>query len=107
MKKLSQLATVGLCSLVLGTAVAVAQQPTLANRQKLQQSRIAQGIRSGELTRSEARRLERDTSRIHTSIVNDRRDGGVFTPRERARAQQRLNHQSRAIFRQTHDIQGR
>jgi hypothetical protein len=90
----------------LGAGLALAAGGA-TGRQVDQQRRIAQGVRSGELTRPEARRLERNAARIHRSVVRDRVDGGVFTPRERAQAQSRLNKQSRAIYRQKHDQQFR
>ena len=102
MKKISTILIVGACALALSLGAASA-----AGRQVKQQKRIAQGVRSGELTRPEARRLERNAARIHRSIKRDRRDGGEFTPRERAKAQRKLKRQSRAIYRQKHDNQGR
>jgi hypothetical protein len=89
------------------TAAMAVAAGNVKGRQVQQQRRIAQGARSGELTRPEARRLERQSAAIHRSILRDRIDGGVFTPRERAKAQRRLNHQSRAIYRQKHDGQVR
>ncbi len=89
----------------VGTAFAAG--PGVAGRQVNQQKRIHQGVRSGELTRPEAAHLERTAARIHRSIVRDRVDQGVFTPRERAKAEHRLNRQSRAIYRQKHDNQQR
>ena len=89
-------------------ALALSVSPALAQgRQANQQKRIGQGVRSGELTRPEARRLERNAIRVHRSIKRDRRDGGAFTPRERAKAQKKLNRQSKAIYRQKHDRQDR
>lgn len=82
-----------------GTAMAAGH----AKRQVYQQKRIAQGVRSGELTRAETRGLQRNATRVHRSIARDRRDQGTFTRRERAVAQKRLNRQSRAIYRQKHD----
>ena len=73
----------------------------------MQQKRIGHGVKSGELTKPEAVRLERNSARIHRSIRKDRVDQGVFTPRERAQAQRKLNRQSAAIARQTHDGQSR
>lgn len=92
---------------MLSAGILLAAGPGAAGRQINQQKRIAQGVRSGELTRPEARHLERNAARIHRSIRRDRRDGGAFTPRERAFAQKRLNRQSRAIYRQKHDRQDR
>jgi hypothetical protein len=83
--------------------MAAAQGPGIPGRQHNQQERIVRGLRTGDLTTREARHLEKRQRRIHRSIVRDRRDGGVFTPRERAKAQRRLNQQSRAISRQRHN----
>ena len=96
-----------LCAGFLTASPAVAKKPTVKNRQVVQQKRIGQGVRSGELTRAETRQLETNAARIHRSVVRDRVDGGVFTPRERVEAQHKLNRQSRAIYRQKHDEQQR
>lgn len=84
------------------------QQPRSINaREQRQQKRIAQGIRSGELTRREARRLEAEQARIRVDEAYARRSGGEFTARERARIQRELNQASRHIYRQKHDSQDR
>ncbi len=100
----------GLMLAGLATALSVpafAAGPGAAGRQINQQKRIAQGARSGSLTRAETARLQSNAARIHRSVARDRRDQGVFTRRERALAQKRLNRQSRAIYRQKHDAQER
>ncbi len=94
-------------ALVLSAGTMLAAEPTPAGRQINEQKRIAQGVRSGELTRAEARHLEKNAARVHRSIRRDRVDGGEFTPRERAKAQKKLRKQSRAIYRQKHDRQDR
>ena len=104
MNKRTQWFTLSICTLTLGAGLALAKDP-VAQRQKRQQRRIGQGVSSGQLTKPETLRLERNSARIHRSIVKDRHDGGVFTPRERAKAQRKLNGQSRAIYRQKHDAQ--
>ena len=76
-------------------------------RQREQQQRIREGLRSGELTRREAGRLEAEESRIRRNEAQARRSGGQFTPRERARIERQLNHSSRDIYRQKHDRQDR
>ena len=76
-------------------------------REREQQKRIREGIRSGELTRHEARRLEAEQARIRVDEAYARRSGGEFTPRERLRIQRELNHASRNIYRQKHDRQHR
>jgi hypothetical protein len=76
-------------------------------RQRNQQSRIRQGVRSGELTRREAGRLEAQQARIRVNERYARRSGGEFTARERARIQRQENRASRNIYRQKHDRQDR
>jgi len=105
MKRFARTLSVAAVTLTVGTGLAMAGGATVKSRQIQQQRRIAQGARSGELTRPEARRLERNAAAIHRSVRRDRIDGGVFARRERAKAQRRLNQQSRAIYRQKHDGQ--
>src|SRR5262245_13954670 len=63
-------------------------------RQREQEARIRQGVRSGELTRREARRLQEQQDRIRRDEFRARRSGGEFTPRERARIQRELDNSS-------------
>jgi hypothetical protein len=107
MKRFTRILSVAACVLTVGAGLALAAGANVKGRQVHQQRRIAQGARSGELTREEARRIEKNAAAIHRSVVRDRVDGGGFTPRERVKAQHRLNHQSRAIYRQKHDGQAR
>jgi len=76
-------------------------------RERHQQQRIRQGVRSGELTRVEAARLERQQAQIRLDEALARRSGGDFTARERARIQRELDRSSRNIYRQKHDGQDR
>jgi len=74
-------------------------------RQHRQQARIAQGVRSGELTSRETYRLERQEQRIDRQEDRFRQSGDGLSPRERARLEHELNHESRNIYRQKHDRQ--
>jgi hypothetical protein len=76
-------------------------------RQQNQQARIRQGVRSGELTRREAGRLQAQQARIRVNEAYARRSGGEFTTRERARIQRQLNRSSNRVYRQKHDRQDR
>lgn len=76
-------------------------------RERREQQRINQGIRSGELTRREARRLEAGMARIRTDERFARLSGGGISPRERARLEREMNRESHAIYRQKHDGQDR
>ena len=75
-------------------------------REYRDQQRIRQGIRSGELTRREAGRLEAEQARIRVNERYTRRDGYI-SPRERARLDRELDRASRDIYRQKHDGQDR
>lgn len=94
--------------LSLGASMApAAKRLSARNRQKHQAARIHQGAQSGSLTKRETHKLRHQQQAVHASIARDRIDGGVFTPKERAKAQVRLNRQSRRIYRQKHDKQTR
>jgi len=88
------------------SAVSIAGQRGINYRERREQQRINQGIRSRELTRREAARLEAGLARIRINERFARRDGEI-TPRERARLDRELNRESRAIYRQKHDGQDR
>ena len=108
MKKIMQMMFVAALAMTVGAGAGYAKKnPTVKNRQVNQQKRIRQGAKSKSLTGPEAVRLQKNSARIHRGIVHDRRDGGVFTPRERVKSQHRLNRQSRAIQRQKNDGQTR
>jgi len=71
-------------------------------RQRNQQKRIHQGIRSGSLTNGEAARLERQQFQLHRMKRRFQADG-EFTRRERARVRHRQAHASGNIFRAKHN----
>ena len=71
-----------------------------------QQSRVEQGIKSGQLTNREAGKLERGESRIERKEARSGADGHVG-PREQHRIQQAENHESNKIYRQKLDRQVR
>jgi hypothetical protein len=76
-------------------------------RQDYQRDRIRNGIRSGELTREESRRLIGQQRRIERYEYRSRRDGGGLDYRERRRLDRMLDRSNRDIFRQKHDRQDR
>ena len=76
-------------------------------REARQDRRIYQGIASGELTRREAARLDREEDRIDSLEARYRRTGDGLSPRERQRLERDLNRSSRDIYRQKHDGQTR
>jgi hypothetical protein len=76
----------------------------VGRRQENQQDRIAQGVKSGQLTSGEASRLERQDARIHHEVRTERAaNGGALTPAERAQVNHQQNRVSRHIYRAKHN----
>ena len=71
-----------------------------------QQSRIEQGVQSGQLTNKEASRLEQGQARMDRSEARAGADGHV-SAREQARIQHQENVQSRHIKRDKHNARHR
>ncbi len=102
----SQVATTSSAS--MATSVPEKHPMSVNSRLKRQQARINQGIQSGELSRSEAKNLERHDANIATDVKIDKSlNGGKLTPSERKNLERRLNKQSGRIFRKKHDGPGR
>jgi WXXGXW repeat (2 copies) len=73
-------------------------------RAENQQGRIAQGVRSGQLTGGETRNLENREASIHQQAASDRAaNGGHLTGQERSQINQRQNNVSRAINNDKHN----
>jgi len=97
----------GMASLWLSAmAHAGTPDPGIDARQHRQQARIAEGVRSGELTPAETRRLEREQRRIRREERRYMADGKLTAP-ERADLQHDLNRSSRHIYNEKHDNQHR
>jgi hypothetical protein len=80
----------------------------VGQRQRNQQERIAQGVKSGQLNARETARLEGREAHINKEIHNDRAaNGGHLTPAEKAKVNRQENRTSHAIYRQKHDAQHR
>jgi hypothetical protein len=77
---------------------------SIDQRQDYQQDRIERGIRDGQITRSEASRLEQGERAIDRAQARARADG-VVTSQERARLDRMVDREGRAISRESHDNQ--
>jgi hypothetical protein len=88
----------------LSTTIASAQSndPRVDQRELRQHARIEQGIRRGELTRGEARRLRAGQGHVRRMERRARYDNRL-TPRERARLERVQDRQSRRIARLEHN----
>jgi hypothetical protein len=103
--------------LFLGAAMAAlslsANAQTLANNQpksevgqraENQQQRIAQGVKSGQLTAGETAHLERREAAVNREVRRDRAaNGGRLTPAEKAKVNRQDNRTSREIYRDKHN----
>lgn len=96
----------GVAVLALSTSLAFAQESgrTAQNRKYEQQHRIAQGVRSGQLTGRETRHLESRERHINREERNMRAsDNGHLTRTDRARIQRQQNRTSQAIYNKKHN----
>ena len=76
------------------------------NREARQEKRISHGVKNGELTRHEAKKLHRGQKKIDKVQDKAAADGDV-TLKEKARLEKMQDKQSRKIYRQKHDAQSR
>jgi len=102
---------------ILGTALAAFILPASAQstsdkkwhasvprRKLMQQERIGNGVKSGQLTAGETRNLERKEAKLNKETHEMREDnGGKLTPAERAKVNRQQNQLSRQIYRDKHN----
>jgi hypothetical protein len=102
--------------LFLGAALAAFSLPVIAQtalqtpntevgkRAENQQDRIAQGVKSGQLTPGETANLERKEGAVNREVARDRAaNGGKLTPAEKAKVNHQDNKMSRQIYRDKHN----
>jgi len=89
----------------------LAATPALAARadvrQAEQQERIRDGVRSGELTRREAGKLERQHRKLQREMRRDRCNDGRLSRGEKRQLERKQDRLSRKIWREKHDAQAR
>ena len=105
-------------TMFLSTALAILALPVVAqtsnpvpvtgqsiqDRKENQQDRIAQGVKSGQLTAGETAHLEKNEAKINREVRNDRAaNGGKLTEEEKAQVNRQQNRQSRQIYRDKHN----
>jgi len=75
----------------------------VGKRAENQQDRIAQGIKSGQLTAGDAAHLESREAGINREVARDRKaNGGKLTQQEKAQVNRQQNRMSRQIYRDKH-----
>lgn len=97
-----------LAILALPVVAQEANQPvtgqTIQERKENQQDRIAQGVKSGELTPHETANLEHKEANLNREERNMRAtDGGKLTGADKAKLTRQQNKLSRNIYRDKHN----
>jgi hypothetical protein len=86
------------------TTPAPAAKPTVAQRKENQQDRIAQGVKSGQLTAGETANLETKEAAINGETKADRAaNGGKLTAAEKAQVNKQQNGVSKQIYADKHN----
>ena len=103
-----KITTIALAStLALGSLVVASAQEsnaTINQRKADQQARVAQGVRSGQMTPHETAHVERQEGAInHEEHAMRRQDNGHLTRGDRAVIQHQQNAESRRIYRDKHN----
>jgi hypothetical protein len=89
-----------------------AKKPTAAHygnnkvgqRRENQQDRIAQGVKSGQLTAGETAKVEKQQQHINKQVAKDRKaNGGTLTASEKKQINKEQNQASRNIYRKKHN----
>ena len=106
MKMLKTFHAVSMAALA-GAALFVASTTTageIGERKEDQQDRIAQGVKSGELTAGETARLETKESALNQEERDMRKlDNGKLTAQDRRTINRQQNRLSRNIYRDKHN----
>jgi gas vesicle protein len=93
-------------ALLTGAATMSFADEKIKDRKQNQQKRIAQGVKSGELTPHETARIEHNESKINREVRQDRKaNGGNLTNKEKAQVNRQQNRVSKEIYNQKHDGQ--
>jgi hypothetical protein len=78
--------------------------PSIAQRKENQQDRIANGVKSGQLTAGETANLETKEAAINNETKADRAaNGGKLTAAEKAQINRQQNHLSKQIYQDKHN----
>jgi hypothetical protein len=76
----------------------------VGQRRENQQDRIAQGVKSGQLTPSETAKLEKQQQGINKQVASDRKaNGGTLTASEKKQVNKEQNQASRNIYKKKHN----
>ena len=89
------------------TATAFGDTPSkkpIQQRKHNQQARIHEGVKSGELTKGEAKHLEKQEHALNKEEREMRKaNGGKLTAADRAKLNRQQNHLSKEIYKDKHN----
>src|SRR6201997_4107951 len=78
---------------------------TVGQRRENQQDRIAQGVKSGQLTAGETAKLEKQQQGINKQVATDRKaNGGKLNASEKKQINKEQNQASRNIYNKKHNV---
>jgi len=90
----------------LGAGSGSNKVPGVRKRGRIQRQRIKEGIKSGELTKDEAKELRQEGKAIREK-VKDAKSDGVVTKEERKELHKDMNDRSKDIYEKKHNDEKR
>jgi hypothetical protein len=85
-------------------AVSLPADQKIAARKENQQDRIAQGVKSGQLTAGETAHLEKREANVNKEIRTDRAaNSGKLTGAEKQQVNRQQNRMSKSIYKDKHN----
>lgn len=106
MKKIMTLLIITGLTGIFSAAALGQTTPGVDRRQRIQRNRVKAGVRSGQVTRREARSIRRSTAGNRRLERRVKAEGRV-TWKERSRLHRKENRSSRKIFRAKHNKRNR
>lgn len=88
--------------LSVGSVWSQTKTPRVDRRERRQQARIQEGVKSGELTGKEATKLEVQQGKIQADEMKAKADGTI-SPAERMKLKREQNRANRNIYRKKHN----
>lgn len=82
------------------------RSPGVNRRERHQKKRINQGVRSGELTKQEAKELRQEQREIHQK-EREMKSDGTLTKEERKELHEDLKESNQNIYEEKHDAEKR
>ncbi len=89
-------------ALIVGFAAPAMWAGEVKNREENQQDRVAQGVKSGQLTAGETARLEKGEAKIENNRQKALADG-TMTRKEKRKLNHEENKESKKIYRAKHN----